>query len=372
MAPRPLENWEQVGERVSEAREDAGLTQEDLSARIGLERTALSKVEKGMRGLSSLELARLATNLGRSIQWFVTESPPAVVSRRAAQLEPPNAVDLLVESFARDVELLIELKALKPRDSQPLPTPRSLEQAETFALSARKLLERPAGPMDNLLGAVDQLGLHVAVFDATTEMPDGAYVALEGAGATVVNGGHDSGRRRFTLAHELGHHLTADEYSADTSLAEPRDAREKRMNAFAIHFLMPRRSIERAWREYKRGNEPRAAAIRIAAEYRVSWSAACTQLATLGLISRAGAVELYARPPRKGDYIELDAHFVEELRPPAVSPTFAKAVIRAYKAGKINADRAVDLARGTIQPEDLPEPDRVPLAALRGELESLV
>lgn len=372
MAFRPLEDWKQVGDQVSQAREDAGLTQEDLARQIGLERTALAKVEKGRRGLSSLELARLAESLGRSIQWFVTASPPAVVSRRASQLKPPNAIDLLVESFARDVELLIELKALKPRKLTPDPVPQSHDEAESLAAAARKRARVPAGPLDNLLAVADRLGLYAAVADESTELPDGAYVAIEGAGAAVINGGHDSGRRRFTLAHELGHHLTADEYSTDTDIAESRDEREKLINTFAIHFLMPRASIKGAWHKYAEDHDPRAAAIRIAADYRVSWSAACTQLATLGLIDRELDSQLRAEPPRKADYIELDVYIVEDLQPPSISPTFAKAVIRAYRAGKLNADRAAELARGTMSAEDLPGPAHVPLAALRGEVQGPV
>lgn len=59
--------------------------------------------------------------------------------------------------------------------------------------------------------------------------------AVESAAGAVVNGDTDSGRRRMTLAHELGHWLCGDAYDVWA-----RDDRERMLNSFAIHFLAPR------------------------------------------------------------------------------------------------------------------------------------
>jgi DNA-binding XRE family transcriptional regulator len=47
-----LESWSEVAERVRAARTASGLTQGELANRIGIDRTAMSKVEAGERGLS--------------------------------------------------------------------------------------------------------------------------------------------------------------------------------------------------------------------------------------------------------------------------------------------------------------------------------
>jgi Zn-dependent peptidase ImmA (M78 family)/transcriptional regulator with XRE-family HTH domain len=368
---RPLESWDDVGSRVAEARDAARLTQSELATRIGIERTALAKIESGKRGLSSLELARLASELDRPIEWFVAEPPPAVVSRRASSLHPPDDLDVLVDVFARDVELLIEIGALRPPGKADRgPAPRTLRQAEALAAQMRVAIGEAEGPIRNLAAKAEALGLYVASIELSGGVPDGAYVALNDAGASVVNGTQDAGRRRFTLAHELGHHVIADEYSTDWAVDEPRDERERRVNAFAIHFLMPRASVTRDWTGYGGQSDPRRAAIRLACEYRVSWTAACGQLQNLGLVDRRLAEQLRASRPNRADFLELGLYVVEELTPPELSPQFASGVVRAYRGHKIAAGRAVELLRGSITEEELPDVDAVPLEALRGELET--
>jgi Zn-dependent peptidase ImmA (M78 family)/DNA-binding XRE family transcriptional regulator len=370
MVLRPLDSWEDVGRRVAAARESARLTQEALASRIELDRTALAKIELGRRGLSSLELARVARELDRPIEWFVAESPPSVVSRRAAETASANSLDVVVDAWARDVELLLELKALQPHDARVPSVPADFAEAEAFATAIRQEIAVVRGPIGNLAGVAERLGLYVVSLDLGTDLPDGAYVAIEGAGATVINGSHDAGRRRFTLAHELGHHVMADEYATDWSLIEGTDERERRINAFAIHFLLPRESAVRDWKAWGGPVDSRPAAVRIAAEYRLSWTAVCTQLETLELVDRQVGADLRRRPPTRLDLTELGVFVVEELAPPSVSPEFSRAVKRAYVGQKITASRATELLRGTAEEHDLPAPEVVPLDALRGDITS--
>jgi transcriptional regulator with XRE-family HTH domain len=57
-------DWEDVGERMRVARLAASLTQEELSARAGLDRTMLVKIESGVRRIDAMELIRLSSALG--------------------------------------------------------------------------------------------------------------------------------------------------------------------------------------------------------------------------------------------------------------------------------------------------------------------
>lgn len=371
MPSRPLESWEAVGQRVAEAREAAGLTQGALAQEINLERTALAKIESGVRGLSSLELARLALALDRPIQWFVSESPPAVVSRRTASIDTPAGLDTVVETFARDVEFLVELGSLKVENPWTAhQVPETFSQAADLAREVHEHLNLPAGPVISLASVIEQLGVFTISEAFAEGQADGAYIALEGSGAVVINGAQDAGRRRFTLAHELGHHIIADEYSTDWSIAEPRDEREKLVNAFAIHFLMPATSVRQAWLAAGGQVDSRSAAIRIAADYRLSWTAACTQLQNIGLVDSNAANALRHQPPTRADFMELGLFVVEEMAPPAISPRFASAALRAYRGGKIGARRTLELLRGTIDEEELPAIDIAPVESLRRDVES--
>jgi len=368
---RAASSWNEVAERVAEARQAAHLTQEELADALGLDRTAVTKIESGRRQLDAIELLNLARVLRRSPEWFVSAPPPAVVSRRTQLTEEATFpdVDALVEELARDVELLVELGELDPPEPPSLPQPVSdVLGAEEGAVRTRAAFGVRTGPLHELLRACESVGLYG--FSIPIDHPgfDGAYVALERGGVALVNGSVDPGRRRFNLAHELGHHVLADEYSADFALGESQSDREKLVNAFAIHLLMPRDSVVEDWKRLGGEEDPRAALVHMAADYRVSWTAACSHLLNLGLVDRDAWWTLKERRPTRADYIEANVLFVEELAPTSVPPGFARAALRAFRKHKLGADRTVELLRGTVSAEELPLPDQIPLDALKGEL----
>ena len=117
--------------------------------------------------------------------------------------------------------------------------------------------------------------------------------------------------------------------------------------------------------------EPREKAIRLGVEYRVSWSALCSQLKNLELVNEGEHHALLARPPTRADYLELGMGFVEELHPPSVPRGYARAVLGGYRAGKLGANRTIDLLWGSIAKEDLPELATLPIEAYQREFDPL-
>lgn len=68
-----------VAARIREARESLGLTQEEVSGALQIPRTSVHAMEAGKRGVSALELRRLARLYGRRVEWLLGEEPePAV------------------------------------------------------------------------------------------------------------------------------------------------------------------------------------------------------------------------------------------------------------------------------------------------------
>lgn len=98
--------------------------------------------------------------------------------------------------------------------------------------------------------AADLLGLHVeeAAIDCS-----GLLVPAERR--VVVNAGEPPQRRRFTLAHELGHWVCqvleghrAPLYCRDLDVSEAADrALEREANVFAAELLMPEPAVRAAW-----------------------------------------------------------------------------------------------------------------------------
>jgi hypothetical protein len=102
-----------------------------------------------------------------------------------------------------------------------------------------------------------------------------------------VNGAQALVRRRFTLAHELGHlrlgHGGTPVDSAAILAGDTRDPREVQANAFAAELLAPRAGV-RAMVSGEPGLETVAA---IAGRYGISMLAALYRLVTLRLTTRA-------------------------------------------------------------------------------------
>lgn len=109
----------------------------------------------------------------------------------------------------------------------------------------------------------------------------------------------------------------------------------------------------------------------LAAEYRVSWSAVIGHAVNLALITRSEFDLFSVRRPTPADYLEVGVRFEEELRPPALPPSYGQAAIRAYRRSVISADRVVALLRETVAVEQLPSVHELPIEALTPEFEGL-
>jgi ribosome-binding protein aMBF1 (putative translation factor) len=58
--PMQAVTQQEIGQRIADARRARRWTQGELAARVGLDQTAVSRIETGVRAVSSLELAELA------------------------------------------------------------------------------------------------------------------------------------------------------------------------------------------------------------------------------------------------------------------------------------------------------------------------
>jgi len=358
----------QLGARIAEARDLAGLTQEDVADRTGLGRTVIAKIERGTRKLGATELVSLAETLDRPVDWFFTDSPPAVVSRRS---DPSvggrsKVLDTRVERIARDVDFLAREEELPQVTRLELASLSTTEDSERAAAELRKHLEVRDGPLTNLLAHAEQAGLFAFSLDLGRDGGDAAYVEVGDVGVAVVNGALDPGRRRFNLAHELGHHVFMDAYAPEVGLS-PQDEREKLINAFAIHLLLPRSGVRTLISEF--GTNYRLAAVAAAARYRVSWTAVCAQFRNIEVIDAGAHENLVNEPPSQVDRVELGEYWVPELDPPAVPPQYGKKVLAAYRRGKLTAARATELLWGTVDRVGLPPQDDIPLEAYRRAFE---
>jgi len=68
--------YRSIGMRIQQARQELGLTQEELATRLGYTQAALSNYELGKRRLHIANLEQIAQTLGKPLSHFI-ESPSA-------------------------------------------------------------------------------------------------------------------------------------------------------------------------------------------------------------------------------------------------------------------------------------------------------
>jgi transcriptional regulator with XRE-family HTH domain len=349
---------EGIGRRIFEARERAGLTQADLAATIGLARPALTKIEGGTRRVTAAELGRIADALGERIEWLVEDPPAAIRSHRNRREPgaPSPVIDRVVERITRQVEFVVRQGALVLPAAEPLPRPTTLTEADTAAAAVRGLLGLDAAePLLELSERSALIGLLTFSIDLGTESADAASVLLPRGGVALVNGHLRVGRRRLAIAHEIGHHVFADEYAVDYRLAEHDDetAWESRLDRFARALLVPAEALADAWQNF--GDDPRTTAVRAAGRFRIDMPTLSRRALEVGLVGPSDAAAVRAIRTTKADVVELGLLVSDELAAPALPRAYAESVLRLYRQETISGPRALDLLLDTWDETDLPE-----------------
>ena len=136
---------ELIHRRLKAAREKAGLTQADLSAKFGFkDRQTLAAIESGQRKISAEELLRAVQVLGLDLEYFTDSFRLAGEGRfswRAHKDAPPDLLHAFEEKAGRWIATwrrLGELQGAKPSALQPslaLSERSSFEQARCAAES---------------------------------------------------------------------------------------------------------------------------------------------------------------------------------------------------------------------------------------------
>lgn len=64
-------NQQLIGMRIKSARENAGLTQDELGKKLGYSSMGISYFEKGLRKIKTEDIEKLAVALNMSVSWFL-------------------------------------------------------------------------------------------------------------------------------------------------------------------------------------------------------------------------------------------------------------------------------------------------------------
>lgn len=162
------------------------------------------------------------------------------------------SVDSALHLLSHDAKRLQSWGLLDTPATPPeLRTPRSHDEAEPHADRVRGALLLRNEPIVDPGRICERAGLLVHVSDDI--LGDGPFVAVDDSGplgVAAISGSAASGRRRMTVAHELGHWVFGDSYDHGASWDE------SMLFSFAIRFLAPRSAVALTWDRHPTSGAP--------------------------------------------------------------------------------------------------------------------
>ncbi len=254
-------NQAELGRKLREERELSGRSQQEAAEAIDAPRTAITQIEAGNRAVSTLELTRLARLYRVNVTNFFsedvrTEDISVILHRSEFGLENDPVTKQKIEHClelcrkGRDIEKLVmgEVERFPPyyKLTTPRNTGEAVAQAEQVAEQERRRLGIETMPIVDMAELLATQGIWVA----RTVLPDkvsGLFWHHPSVGlAILVNTGHVRARRCFSYAHEYGHALMDRERLETLNVSSANNSPEtieKRANAFAAAFLMPKTGV---------------------------------------------------------------------------------------------------------------------------------
>ncbi len=92
--------YKNIGNRIQKAREEAGLSQEELSSRLGYTQAALSNYELGKRRLYLANIEQIAKELNKPLNYFLEDSTEVInAGQEKAQDETISEINKLLSEL---------------------------------------------------------------------------------------------------------------------------------------------------------------------------------------------------------------------------------------------------------------------------------
>jgi transcriptional regulator with XRE-family HTH domain len=247
-----------LGTKLRRARENLGLTQEELSKAVGLSSEFISLLEIGKRTPSLGSLRRLSGFLKKDIGYFLqdVEEDFQVLSN---EKKPSKEAQTVIRRFQRYCEDYLRIEELTQRRAEPAPFFQNASP-ERMALEERMRLGLGDEPIRDIFTLLELNGLRIL----RQAIPENAQIAgifvfyeAEQAGFALLDSSQPLGDQFVAAAHEYAHYLKdrfagpildnpdvfIDEY---LPLYHPR---EKFAQQFAFDFLVPPRKLKHVVRK---------------------------------------------------------------------------------------------------------------------------
>jgi Zn-dependent peptidase ImmA (M78 family)/plasmid maintenance system antidote protein VapI len=323
-------------ERLTLAREAQGLTQKALAERIDTTPSAVSHFEADSAKPSPDTVARLSLTLGFPPEFFSKElgerlDLEACHFRKLRSTSKRDQRQLLARgdlilSVLREVEPLVNFP--EERISALASSVDSSQEIEDLASTVRERLSLGTGPIANMLGILENLGVMVFEIPGHSRELDAFSTWVDGRPTVFLSSEkQSSSRRRFDCAHEFGHLLM--HRSAEPGNRE----HEAQAHRFAGAFLLPAESFAREYPKRLSWGHLRA----LKRRWKVSLAAMVRRAFDLDLITEATYRRAFVRLNQAG-WRER-----EPDEPPTEHPSLlSKAIAALTDAGRWNLEELAD------------------------------
>lgn len=340
-----------LGERLDRARKNCGYTQQQAADAVGLPRTAIVHIEAGNRSINTVELAALAEFYKVPVAYFFEQSTPEQPSALVAlcRVSTEFASDPAVnQEISRYVDIcgegmsLLEIlgrKAVRSAPTYDLPETsnyaEAIQQGQQVADQERRRMGLGDAPITDMRELIVMQGIWAAGAKLPNEI-SGLFLQHPSIGTVIlVNHEHVRARKRFSYAHEYAHAILDHKRIATvTSKSNATEFIEKRANAFAAAFLMPKGGIDALLRSLDKGGGSRTEflvydvanesaiegtqrslasqqtitfrdVMAVAHYFRASYQAAAYRLGELGFVNRAAVTALLQQEDQANMLLKL-------------------------------------------------------------------
>lgn len=230
------------GKNIIVARESRGITQKQLSEKVkGLSQGNLSRMEKGLLNISDEIIIQISQVLDYPVSFFYkeinTSRDDTLFYRKRVTMTQKTLLRLeaRVNILCAIVDNLLESIDI-PLFNIPHASMKNGRTANEVAFNLRNILNIPSGPIGNVVSKLEKHGVILLFIEMDDKFDGLTKFTTKAQPVMFINAKISDDRKRFTIAHELGHlvmHLREVAFETDEKIAEIQ------ANEFAAEFLMP-------------------------------------------------------------------------------------------------------------------------------------
>lgn len=235
------------GLKIRQARESRGYSQAELARLTGMPQAALSRLENQEK-VSDEIIAQMSEVLDYPKAFFDKEPFKAsevssMHYRKRASMKVKDLMkfDHRISAIAQAIDALLDAVEIPDFDI-PAMAPSLTMRPDEIAFKIRQFLDLGLEPLARIVHVLERHGIivyFIRLEEGASEKLDGLTINTpKGYPLIIINDAFPNDRKRFTLAHEMGHLVMHTRIVESAVVSD--DDKEDEANQFAAEFLMPR------------------------------------------------------------------------------------------------------------------------------------